>query len=150
MLDAMGGTERFQVSPDTIEVTRGSERIACIQQTPKGALRWYASCCGAPLGLTLETPRVPFVGLASARIDEESLQTDVEELRGPVRARVNVEGARRIPREERATLGALAGMLGHLGPLVARWWWRGAHRRTPFFSPETGEPVARVRRLHEE
>src|SRR5262245_25612243 len=51
-LDAHGGTEIFQMSPAQLEFTAGADRLACLRLTPKGLLRWYASCCRTPIGNT--------------------------------------------------------------------------------------------------
>ena len=89
VLDEHGGTERFNVSPACLEFASGIDALGCIQQSSKGALRWVATCCDTPLGLTLPSARMPFVGLDVARLDQRALPVELTELIGPLRARVN-------------------------------------------------------------
>jgi len=146
ILDAWGGTERFQVSPARIAITAGRDVLACRQQTRKGALRWYASCCETPLGLTLRDATVPFVGLDIHALDvgEASLQTVL----GPLRARVNLSPRPDNAKAIKANPAALLSMLRHLIPLTWRWWRRGEQRDSPFFDAE-GTPVVSVDRRYE-
>lgn len=145
ILDERGGTERVVVSPATVKVTGGHPHLACRQQTRGGALRWYAACCNTPLGLTLRSPTVPFIGL-----DVHTVQRNRHELDaviGPLRARVNLSPRPPDARELRATNGALLSMLWHLIPLTWRWWRRGDHRRSPVFD-DAGQPVVDVDRTY--
>jgi len=150
LLDEHGGTERFQVTPACLEIVSGQDALGCMQQSRKGALRWVALCCRTPIGLTLSSHRVPFVGLDVRRIDVDALPSQLMDVIGPVRARVNGD----FPRGERALLQAdarsLFGMLVHLMPLTWKWWRRGDQRRSPFFSLPTGEPVVEVEKLFSE
>ncbi|MBV1860988.1 MAG: hypothetical protein KUG77_21405 [Nannocystaceae bacterium] len=146
ILDALGGTERFQVSPATVTIVSGQQAIACRQQTRKGALRWYASCCNTPLGLTLPNPKVPFVGLDVHALDHDEKQ--LEAVLGPLRARVNVSPRPENAKALKASHGALFSMLRHLIPLTWRWWRQGEHRSSPFFDAQ-GRPIVEVERRYE-
>ena len=142
ILDEHGGTHRVQISPANIEITHGKEHLALTRMTPKGALRWYAECCNTPLALTF-AKRGVFVGVELVCLDT----TEPEEHLGPVHARVNGS----FPREERvalaATFGSLLRMLWRLILLMLRWRWRGDHERSPFFDPDTGQPLRSVKAL---
>lgn len=137
LLDARGGTDVVQLSPAQLEFTAGFDRLACLRMTPTGVVRWYARCCDSPIANTLDRPGMPFVGLFTAALDTP----DPDAVVGPVRARVN----RRFPRDEARRIGAGGGalfrMLAHFAVLTARWRWRGDHRRSPFFDPQTGALV---------
>ncbi|MCA9663993.1 MAG: hypothetical protein KC503_00350 [Myxococcales bacterium] len=146
-LDALGGVERMQVSPAALHITRGADALACMQQSPRGALRWIARCCGTPLGLTLRSARVPFVGLDVKRVDLDRLVRPLDDVIGPLRARVNGTFARSERPALRADTRSLLSMLAHLAPLTLRWWWRGDQRRSPFF--DKGRPVVEVETLYE-
>ena len=139
ILDAHGGTDIFQVSPANLTFTQGMDHIACLRLTPKGTLRWYTDCCRTPIGNTLPTNIFPFVGLIHSCMDTEG--RPLEEVLGPVRFRVMAQYA-----------------IGDLGDLSAYdrfpvlpsilligkflyWRIRGDHKHSPFFNPETGEPV---------
>ena len=143
--DEYGGTARFQVSPATVTFTRGFEALGCVQQTPKGALRWIARCCDTPVGLTLHKPTVPFVGLDLARVE---LDFPVDEVLGPLRARVNGPYPRSNASAIKGNWGSLLSMLGHLAPLSWRWWRAGDHHHNPFFS-DAGAPIVDVEYLYD-
>lgn len=149
LLDAYGGTGRFQVSPASLAIRSGRDALACLQQTRKGALRWYAACCKSTLGLTLAQSRVPFVGLDVHRIDRAGMSFALVDVLGPVRACLNGRFERSERRAHRADVRSLLSMLAHLAPLTWRWWRRGDQRRSPFFDAETGAPVVEVVRLSE-
>lgn len=63
LLDPQGGTDIFQTIPADVTLTRGAGHLACLRLGPKGLRRWYAGCCGTPVGNTLPGPGLPFVGL---------------------------------------------------------------------------------------
>ena len=141
VLNAHGGTQIFQTSPARMEIVAGRQRLACLRLTPKGLLRWYASCCNTPVGNTLPTAQLPFVGFPVSAISP----TD-RALLGPIAAGVNGRSAR----------GDRASLIGHdRGPL---WLlFRGARlilgsrlqkdwRRNPFFDDE-GRPSVTPRIL---
>ena len=148
VLDEHGGTERFNVSPACLEFASGIDALGCIQQSSKGALRWVATCCDTPLGLTLPSARMPFVGLDVARLDQRALPVELTELIGPLRARVNGHFDREVRGAMKADVASLLGMLAHLAPLTFTWWLRGDQQRSPFFSMPTGEPVVEVDRQY--
>lgn len=113
--------------------------------TEKGLLRWYAACCNTPIGNTLHTPKLSFIGLV-----HNCLENDAPPLRdsfGPVRAWVNTNGAKGEPKPK------VAGQ----GPVI--WWFltrvlqarlNGAYKRTPLFRADTGMPVVTPRILSSE
>jgi hypothetical protein len=142
-LDAHGGTEIFQTSPARLEITAGADRLACMRLTHKGLLRWYAACCRTPIGNTLASRQVPFVGLVLGCVDHASR----DEVLGPIRARLNTRFAKGNPGQagasERVPLALIVRLLW-LG-FAARL--RGDHRRSPFFDRTTGAPVSPPRVL---
>ena len=142
ILDAHGGTDIFQMSPAHLKIARGVERLACMRLTPNGLLRWYADCCKTPIGNTLPTPQLPFVGLIHScmAVSKQSL----DDIIGPVRA--GVHG--RFARGDRAEISAhdresLSVLVRGVRKLI---WWRlkGDRKRTPFFD-ETGTPAVEPR-----
>lgn len=149
LLDELGGTERLQVDPGSLRFAGQLDQLGCMQQTRGGALRWYARCCGTPIGLTLTSARVPFVGIDTRPLDAGALPVPLDEVIGPIRARVNHTIPRARRRALRADLRALFSMLAHLLPLTWRWWRRGAHHRSPFFDA-SGGPAAPVEVLFEQ
>lgn len=138
ILDVHGGTEIFQTSPARVEIHDGADQIACMRLTPGGLVRWYASCCRTPIGNTLATCQVPFVGLIHSTGVRTPDGFSRDEVLGPVLARVQARFAKgdrtALDAHDRAPLS-----------LVARFAWlllqarlRGDHRRSPFFDPRTG------------
>lgn len=78
MLDANGGTSVFQTVPSKINFERGLEHLACLRLSPKGLLRWYASCCDTPLMTMPDASWFPIAGLNMATItDDKSAFGDV-------------------------------------------------------------------------
>ena len=69
ILDPNGGTDIYQASPGRLEILQGKEHLACVHLTERGALRWYTDCCKSPLGNTLATSNVPFIGLLTWSFD---------------------------------------------------------------------------------
>jgi hypothetical protein len=69
VLDACGGSEIVQVSPARIRFEAGAEKLSCLRLTAKGPLRWYTSCCNTPIGNTLASGAVPFIGMLCACLE---------------------------------------------------------------------------------
>ena len=49
MLNDQGGTHIVQVAAHRVRFTRGMEHLAVVRLSPRGLLRWYASCCDGTL-----------------------------------------------------------------------------------------------------
>ncbi|HEX2559803.1 DUF6151 family protein [Phenylobacterium sp.] len=146
VLDPLGATTVIQTSPSKVVFTQGADQLACMRLTEKGLLRWYAACCRTPVGNTLATPKVSFVGLVH-NVLEDAGQPSLDQAFGSVKARVNVDGARTANKPKPVGLGpAILWFLAN--GVGARF--TGAWRRTPFFRTETGEPVAQPQVLSPE
>jgi hypothetical protein len=137
VLDANGGTDIFQMSPAQLRFTAGVERIECLRLTSRGLLRWYASCCNTPIGNTMASAGVPFIGVVRAFFREPA-----GEALGPVRGRAFPESATgdraAIPRDGFPVFIMIARVLA----LMLRWRLRGDQRRSPLFNPVTREPLS--------
>lgn len=150
ILDAQGGTDIFQMSSAHLKILRGSNHIACMRITPKGLLRWYAHCCRTPIGNTLPTYHVPFVGLIHSCMDRAEAGSSLDTILGPVRGRVHARFAK----------GSLAGVTVHqrvplamllrVGRMFLIARLRGDHKTSPFFDPQTHEPSVAAHVLSEE
>lgn len=136
VLDGLGGTEVIQTSPSKVVITEGADQLACLRLTQKGLLRWYAACCRTPVGNTLATPKVAFVGLIHSCLEGEG-QPPLDQVFGPVKAVANTSGARSRDKPKQTGLGPAILRLLAMG---ARARLTGAWRRTPFFRAG-GEPV---------
>jgi hypothetical protein len=142
VLDERGGSEIIQVPPKNLTFSQGVEALACMRLTEKGLLRWYAACCNTPIGNTLITPKISFVGLVHNCL--ESPGQSLDDSFGAIRARVNPKGAKGDPKPE----------VGGQGAVV--WWFitrvltarlNGDYKRNPLFRADTGKPIATPRVL---
>ncbi len=136
ILDARGGSDIVQTQPKNLTFIQGSEQLACLRLTPKGLLRWYSRCCRTPIGNTLATPKLSFIGLLHSCLTGEG--GPLQESFGPVTAWVHTEWARGQPRPRAEGLGmSIAWFLRTT--LKARL--NGDYRRTPLFHADTGAPI---------
>ena len=144
VLDANGGTDIFQLSQARLVFTHGVDRVALLQLKPKGTARWYASCCNTPIGNTLPTRGVPFVGVIRAFIREPAADA-----LGPIRAGVFRKFATgdvtAIPPDNQSRWT----MMLRLAALIISWRLRGDHRRSPLFDAASGAPLKPPRILTE-
>jgi hypothetical protein len=141
MLDANGGTDIFQMSAGRLRFDQGQDRLACLRLTQAGPLRWYASCCKTPIGNTLATRQLPFLGLTHCCMDPGGQSLDT--VLGPVRMRVMARYAsgdrsKLIGAHDGFPLSIFAGTAWRL----LRWRLAGDHRRSPFFDADSGRPLA--------
>lgn len=83
ILDEQGGTELFQTYPAYLSITKGQEHIGCMQLSEKGLFRWHTTCCNMPLGNTMRSPNMPFVGI-SVKWMQFSGDQEKESILGPV------------------------------------------------------------------
>lgn len=143
VLDAHGGTEITQMSQADVAFTAGTDKIAAMRLTPKGLIRWYAACCRTPIGNTLGTNAMPFIGVVHAFIDAPSAAL------GPIRGRgwaKSAKGGRAaVPKDGLPDLVMIARVLGKL----MRWRLRGDHKRSALFDATSGEPLVEPRVLAE-
>jgi hypothetical protein len=144
VVDANGGTDIFQLSQARLEFTHGLDRVAWLQLAPKGTARWYASCCNTPIGNTLPTMGVPFIGVIRAFIREPA-----GDALGPIRARVfrkfAIGDVAAIPPDNQSRWT----MVLRLAVLIISWRLRGDHKRSPFFDAASGAPLKPSRILTE-
>ena len=136
VLDPHGGTHILQLSPAGVSFDAGGEHIAAMRLSAKGLMRWHTSCCRTPIGNTLSTGGVPFIGLIHAFIREPKTAL------GPIRGRAFVGEAKggraAVPREGLPP----PVMLGRMILFMLRWRLRGDHLRSPLFDAETRQPRA--------
>ena len=149
VLDAYGGTSIFQVSPSRLTITEGAQHLACVRVTDGRLLRWYASCCGTPIGNTPDSYKMHFLGLVHVFLDFAELEVPVDKALGLVRARA----FRRFATGDRSVINAMPGsfwpfLLGGIRRILGARL-TGAYRSTPFFDA-SGTPVATPRRLTRE
>jgi hypothetical protein len=138
VLDPLGGTEVVATKAGHVRFTSDKATLACLSLSPKGLLRWYASCCGTPIANTPRNWKLPYVGLVHTCLR----QPDPFEQSFPkVQMRVNTGGARGRP----PPVGGLGGLPGfaRLFLRIAGSRLDGSYQATPFFDA-AGAPVAEV------
>jgi hypothetical protein len=136
VLDERGGSDIVQVLPRNVTFTQGIGSLACMRLTPKGLVRWYAGCCKTPIGNTLATPKLSFIGLVHPCLHNSNESLD--EAFGPVRCWVNVRSARGEPKPKSSGLGTA---IGWFFGSVLRARFNGDYERTPFFDMGTHTPI---------
>jgi hypothetical protein len=149
VLDAHGGTDILQTTPAHLEITEGADQLACMRLTAGGLFRWYADCCKTPIGNTLRSRRIPFVGVIHSCMDHEADSHSRDDALGPIRARVNGRFANGDLSQLDAHPRAPVSML-RLVPLIFFAWLRGEASPSPFFDVETGKPSTEPRVLGED
>jgi hypothetical protein len=137
ILDAQGGTDVIQTLPANVTFTQGQEVLACMRLTERGLVRWYTTCCNTPVGNTLANFRVSFVGLVHNCL--ENTGTSLDDSFGPVRAFVNTKSAK--GQAGSSSVSMISVILRFIA-MVGRARINGSYKRTPFFSADTGTPIA--------
>ncbi len=141
VLDAYGGTEITQMSQANVGFTAGADKIAAMRLSPKGMIRWYASCCRTPIGNTMPTSAMPFIGVIKAFVDAPSAAL------GPVRGRGFAKSAKggraAVPHDGLPELVMVARVLAK----VLRWRLRNDQKRSALLDAVTGKPVDEPRVL---
>ncbi len=135
VLDAQGGSDIVQTSPRHLTFTQGQEHLACLRVTPKGPLRWYASCCNTPIGNTPASPRLSFVGLLHSCLGSRA---ELDAVFGPPRTYIFTKSARGEPKpKQHLSVPGIGTYIWHMA--LARL--DGNYRQTPFFDA-SGAPAA--------
>lgn len=142
LLDDNGGTRLLQTLPANVTFTSSLETLVCLRLTGKGMLRWYARCCGTPIGNTLANPKLSAIRLVHACLDSGG--APLEQIFGPILARRHTIDAIGKPRPKSAGRSHMTRWLMRT-MLNARL--NGDYRRSPFFNPDTGAPVAQPRQI---
>jgi len=135
VLDASGGVDIVATAPAAVRFTAGAEHVACMSLSPKGLLRWYASCCRTPLGNTARDAKLLYAGLVTACFDAAPQAVDAAF--GPRDRIVLNTGSATAP--VRATpLALLTGGLRIVAGLIGARMRR--ERTSPFFDA-SGRPL---------
>jgi hypothetical protein len=142
ILDERGGSDVIQTLPKNVTFTQGTEALACMRLTEKGLYRWYAGCCNTPIGNTLGSPKISFVGLVHTCL--ETPDTPLQDSFGPVRVWVNTKGAKGNPKPK--TVGIGTAILWFISA-VLKARIDGSYKHTPFFLVDKGTPIVPPRVL---
>lgn len=132
LLDAHGGSDIVQVAPASFTFLHGTDRIAGLRLTPKGLYRFYATCCGTPLGNTVG-PAIPFIGIVAQAFD------DPNQLFGtPVGA---ILGRYAVGTPPPGSTGWNLRLYARAIRMVLGWRLGGRGWPHPFFERATGAPT---------
>lgn len=82
-MDQYGGSELFQTYPAFMKITEGKANIGCVQLRNKGLYRFYTTCCDMPLANTMNSSKIPFVGI-SVKLMKFSSEQEKFNVLGPV------------------------------------------------------------------
>ena len=136
VLDLQGGTDVIATHPQHVVINQGLDALACMSMSPRGLLRWYASCCRTPIGNTVRNPKLAYVGLVHTCL--EGAGVPIERSFGPVTLRLNRDSATGpVAERSRGMFGsALRFMRTTFGARIA-----GSYKRSPFFDADSGMPV---------
>lgn len=128
LLDQWRGTDIFQTTPDRLTITQGQEHMRCLRLAQKGMIRWYADCCNTPLGNTMASPGVPFVGIPTAALE------DLTHL-PPIRHRIQAHSVPHAP-PEAGHPGVPPAVILRSMLFLARSALRRRHQPSPFRSAD--------------
>lgn len=127
----------LQTAQDRIRITKGGENLRVFRHTPKGALRWYATCCDTPLFYTPLKARLVHVGVNTDRLDAPQAV-----------GKVMAEGF--VPKPGGGQIHRGMGrMVGRMVSRMAASNLSGAWRETPFFEDD-GSPARDAKILSRE
>jgi hypothetical protein len=135
-LDERGGSRIIQVLPRALRWTEGTEKIACMRLSPKGTLRYYASCCRTPICNSPASPKLSFLGVLHSMFGDVD---KIESAFGPVCAHVNTQGAQGEPKPK--TFG-MAGVITRFMGRVAIERMTGKYKQNPMFPNGDATPLA--------
>jgi len=140
VLDERGGSQLLQTRQSNVSFTSSLETLVCLRLTARGMLRWYARCCGTPIGNTPANPQLSFISMAPACLDTGGVP--LAELFGPVTAWCSTCDAKGRPKPKAA---GRTRMMRWLFDTTLNARLNGDYKRTPFFHPDTGAPVVKLR-----
>lgn len=133
VLNVQGGTHLVQLSPHRVVFIQGQQQLASIRLSPNGLIRWFASCCNTPVGNTLSTPNVAFVGLVDNILNTAAIPNDFP---GKM-AVVHTDSAQGTPKP---TPKGLPGTVWRFTKLAVKGRFSKHHQQSPFFN-DAGQPI---------
>ena len=76
VLDEQGGTEIVQVAQNRVGFCQGEDLLSAVRLSENGMIRWYSTCCGTPIGNTMASQKVAFIGLIHSCLDRQQMDND--------------------------------------------------------------------------
>ncbi|NQD96393.1 hypothetical protein HP532_27405, partial [Pseudomonas sp. CrR25] len=122
-----GGTEIVQVAQQRLLFFQGENLLSAVRLSNKGMIRWYATCCGSPIGNTMASPKASFIGLIHTCLDRRQMDKDF----GADVAVLNTDTALGETKpKQRGLLGVLARFIW----IVVTNRFNGRYKKSPFFN----------------
>jgi hypothetical protein len=84
ILDQYGGTDVFPMTPASLKITAGIENLKCMRLSPNGMYRWYAGCCNFPIGNTMNSDAIPYVGMVHNILEKKNNAEILTQEYGPI------------------------------------------------------------------
>lgn len=141
LLDENGGTAIYQTTPKNVVLNSGQEHIKLLKLTPKGADRFYASCCNTPIANTL-SGKMAFIGLPTAVLDFDAIQSSSLQTIGEVTDRCMAKyGYGEIPKSAHPGFPLLLTLKIMKQILVGKI--SKSYRPSAFYDDETQAPIAK-------
>lgn len=140
IIDQYGGTDIFQLTPSQIVISKGREHIRCMRLSDKGMMRFYTECCRTPMGNTLASAKVAFVGVPH-NFMKHGARTRDQDL-GPVLSRVNVHSPKEFSGSDGFAVNSMLPIFRILRMMIFGWF-KKKYQPSPYFDLGTGKPVAR-------
>jgi Family of unknown function (DUF6151) len=134
ILDAQGGSDIFQLTQSQLRLETGGDKLACVQLSESGLLRFYAGCCRTPIGNMIARTRSPFLGLVQPFMDPGQGRS-LDDLLGPVRLYLKTESATAPVQSDLSTFSKIGGV-AHLIAVIVKGVLAGKHKPSPFFTPD--------------
>jgi hypothetical protein len=126
VLDQQGGTEIVQVPQSRLRLQKGGNNLAAMRLSSKGMIRWYATCCGTPIGNTPADPKWAFIGLINSCLDRRRIDQDFG-------SEVATGFAKQAWGEPKPAARGLLGMIARFLWIVISNRLTGRYRQTPLF-----------------
>ncbi|WP_299402213.1 DUF6151 family protein [Acaryochloris sp. IP29b_bin.148] len=143
MLDHRGGLEIVQMLPKHISFAQGTEYLACMRLTESGLLRWYANCCNTPIGATLPSHTLSFMGVVHNCLKASGVKLDdICDSKG---VNVNTANAKGDPKPKQT--GQVKTILRNLR-MILKARIDGSYQQTPFFEVDSGMPITNPKILN--
>ena len=136
--DSCGGTEVVHATPASLQIESGTDHLRCLDLRGGGTLRWFAACCGSPIGSTPKSPGFPFASLVATFIRDTREKASI----GPIRGRLMLQYAHGdvgLLRNE--ALPAFRMFLRVARTILTERLLR-RHRPTPFFQADGSSPIS--------
>lgn len=138
MLDDNAGTSVYQTDPSRFKITKGRERIACVNLTNKPMLHWYCADCRTPIAKTLSSARFAFLSLILTGFDSGKtnalLGTDVKHV-------ATWSGAGDMSKVKKAGILGITAIIWDMLLRTTKAQLKPELGQSPLFDSNTGEPV---------